>query len=64
MNEEIIKLIQEYKKASDKLSYTLEYNQQGETYKGLEEYRERVQTFCLSYDEHIMLNELTKYFNR
>lgn len=60
----IEKLIRQYKEASDSLQHALNYDENGEEYKGNEELRERVESFCLSYDEHIMLCRLGDMFNK
>ncbi|MCY8549376.1 hypothetical protein MOD25_05600 [Bacillus haynesii] len=59
----IEKLIRQYKEASDALQHALNYDENGEEYKGNEELRERVESFCLSYDEHIILRRLGDKFN-
>ncbi|PAD70623.1 hypothetical protein CHH83_02135 [Bacillus sp. 7586-K] len=62
MNNEIIKLILEFKKASDKLQHALHYDKNNEEYCGMEEERERIESFCLSYDDHLALNKLKDRF--
>ncbi|MBX4390495.1 hypothetical protein K4H03_30900, partial [Mycobacterium tuberculosis] len=59
MKKEIMKRIWEFKKASEILQLALNYDKNGEEYRGMEEVRERVEKFCLGYDDHMALNNLT-----
>jgi hypothetical protein len=62
MAEDVVRLINEFKKASDALQHALHYDHSNTPYDGLEEYRERVETFCLGYDHHLALNNLAEKF--